>query len=109
MNARLRALTTGGTAAAAEVDWAAVYAEQLPRVINYFRFRVGDEALVKAACALHEKAVLAPSGALARLRAWGRGADRGGDGPDAALAAGWSRRLPRLAHGERPASVAGRD
>ena len=47
MNARLRALTTRGAAAAAEVDWAAVYAEQLPRVLNYFRFKVGDEALAE--------------------------------------------------------------
>jgi len=27
---------------AAEVDWDAVYAEQLPGVYNYFRYRVGD-------------------------------------------------------------------
>ena len=26
----------------AEVDWDAVYAEQLPRVYNFFRYRVGD-------------------------------------------------------------------
>jgi RNA polymerase sigma-70 factor (ECF subfamily) len=29
-------------APAAEVDWDAVYAEQLPRVYNFFRYRVGD-------------------------------------------------------------------
>ncbi len=27
----------------AEVNWAAVYAEQLPRIYNYFRFRLGSE------------------------------------------------------------------
>jgi len=27
---------------AADVDWDAVYAEQLPRVYNFFRYRVGD-------------------------------------------------------------------
>lgn len=31
-------------APAAEVDWNAVYAEQLPRVFNYFRFRVGRQS-----------------------------------------------------------------
>ncbi len=29
-------------APAAEVDWDSVYAEQLPRVYNFFRYRVGD-------------------------------------------------------------------
>jgi RNA polymerase sigma-70 factor (ECF subfamily) len=29
-------------APAAEVDWDAVYAEQLPRVYNFFRYRVGE-------------------------------------------------------------------
>jgi RNA polymerase sigma-70 factor, ECF subfamily len=29
------------------VDWEDVYAEQLPRVYNYFRYRVGDEALAE--------------------------------------------------------------
>ena len=29
-------------APATEVDWDAVYAEQLPRVYNFFRYRVGD-------------------------------------------------------------------
>ena len=28
---------------AEEVDWDAVYAEQLPRIYNYFRFRLGSE------------------------------------------------------------------
>lgn len=27
-----------------EVDWDALYAEQLPRIYNYFRFRLGDSA-----------------------------------------------------------------
>jgi RNA polymerase sigma-70 factor, ECF subfamily len=27
-----------------EVDWDAVYADQLPRIFNYFRFRLGGEA-----------------------------------------------------------------
>lgn len=30
-----------GASAAPELDWNAVYAEQLPRVYNYFRFRLG--------------------------------------------------------------------
>jgi RNA polymerase sigma-70 factor (ECF subfamily) len=29
---------------AREADWDALYADQLPRVFNYFRFRVGDRA-----------------------------------------------------------------
>jgi RNA polymerase sigma-70 factor, ECF subfamily len=29
---------------AAEPDWAAVYSEQLPRVYNYFRYRIGHDA-----------------------------------------------------------------
>lgn len=29
---------------AAEPDWDAVYADQLPRVYNYFRYRLGNEA-----------------------------------------------------------------
>lgn len=32
----------GRAVPAAEVDWDAVYAEQLPRVYNYLRYRVGD-------------------------------------------------------------------
>ena len=27
--------------AAADVDWDAAYADQLPRIYNYFRFRLG--------------------------------------------------------------------
>jgi RNA polymerase sigma-70 factor (ECF subfamily) len=32
---------------AAEPDWEQVYAEQLPRVLNFFRYRVGDTADVE--------------------------------------------------------------
>ena len=32
----------GRDAAAVEVDWDEVYAEQLPRVYNFLRYRVGD-------------------------------------------------------------------
>lgn len=32
---------------AEEVDWDAVYADQLPRIYNYFRFRLGSEADVE--------------------------------------------------------------
>lgn len=46
MNERLRLLTTEQSATA-EVDWAAVYAEQLPRVYNYFRFKVGEGPLAE--------------------------------------------------------------
>lgn len=42
---RLRALT--GERPQATVDWAAVYAENLPRVYNYCRFRTGDAALAE--------------------------------------------------------------
>jgi RNA polymerase sigma-70 factor, ECF subfamily len=30
-----------------EVDWEAAYAEHLPRVFNYFRYRFGDDALAE--------------------------------------------------------------
>jgi RNA polymerase sigma-70 factor (ECF subfamily) len=33
--------------AAAEPDWEQVYAEQLPRVLNFFRYRLGDTADVE--------------------------------------------------------------
>jgi RNA polymerase sigma-70 factor (ECF subfamily) len=33
--------------AAAEADWDAVYAEQLPRVYNFFRYRFGNDALAE--------------------------------------------------------------
>jgi RNA polymerase sigma-70 factor (ECF subfamily) len=33
--------------AAAEPDWDAVYAEQLPRVYNFFRYRLGNNALAE--------------------------------------------------------------
>ncbi len=35
------------TEPAAEADWDAVYADQLPRIYNYFRFRLGREAEVE--------------------------------------------------------------
>jgi|SRR3990172_4107665 len=37
-------------AQAIPVDWEAVYAEQLPRVYNFLRYRVGDGALVTGLC-----------------------------------------------------------
>jgi RNA polymerase sigma-70 factor (ECF subfamily) len=33
--------------AATEADWDALYAEQLPRVYNFFRYRVGDGAVAE--------------------------------------------------------------
>ena len=47
MNVRRRILTTELTATTAEVDWAAVYAEQLPRVYNYFCFKGGAGPLAE--------------------------------------------------------------
>lgn len=32
---------------AKEADWDALYAQQLPRVLNYFRYRVGDDAVAE--------------------------------------------------------------
>ncbi|MBN1582210.1 MAG: sigma-70 family RNA polymerase sigma factor [Anaerolineae bacterium] len=32
---------------APEIDWNALYAEQLPRVYNYFRYRVGDDVVAE--------------------------------------------------------------
>jgi RNA polymerase sigma-70 factor (ECF subfamily) len=46
MNAWSRVIKQLG-AAAEELDWEAVYAEQLPRVYNYFRYRVGDGPLAE--------------------------------------------------------------
>ncbi|HOV48517.1 MAG TPA: sigma-70 family RNA polymerase sigma factor [Anaerolineae bacterium] len=34
--------TDGSHATSTEIDWAAVYAEYLPRVYNYFRYRISD-------------------------------------------------------------------
>jgi len=34
-------------APATDADWDALYAEQLPRVCNYFRFRVGNDAVAE--------------------------------------------------------------
>ena len=36
-----------GWAPAEELDWDAVYADQLPRIYNYFRFRLGSDADVE--------------------------------------------------------------
>jgi RNA polymerase sigma-70 factor (ECF subfamily) len=41
----------GAWASADEPDWDAVYAEQLPRVYNFFRYRFGDETLAEDLCA----------------------------------------------------------
>jgi len=38
---------TGWLAPAREADWDALYAEQLPRVYNFFRYRVGDGAIAE--------------------------------------------------------------
>jgi RNA polymerase sigma-70 factor (ECF subfamily) len=35
------------TAQAAELDWDAVYAETLPRVYNFFRYRLGNDAVAE--------------------------------------------------------------
>jgi RNA polymerase sigma-70 factor (ECF subfamily) len=39
-----RAMRLIAREAAGEIDWDAVYADQLPRVYNYFRFRVANDA-----------------------------------------------------------------
>ena len=38
---------------AAEPDWELVYGEQLPRVYNFFRYRLGDRAKVEDLTARH--------------------------------------------------------
>src|ERR687884_7182 len=38
---------------AAEPDWDHVYGEQLPRVLNFFRYRLGDTADVEGLTAQH--------------------------------------------------------
>lgn len=48
------------TAESEPVDWDAVYAEQLPRVYNFFRYRFGDSALAEdLTAATFEKAWVA--------------------------------------------------
>lgn len=47
METRPRGLLAKHGPTIAEVDWAAAYADQLPRVYNYFRFRVGDDLLAE--------------------------------------------------------------
>jgi len=47
----------GLSIAVEEVDWESVYAEALPRVYNFFRYRVGDETLAEElTAAVFEKA-----------------------------------------------------
>ncbi len=47
MNVRWRGLTGRQTVAVTEVDWDAVYTEQLPRVYSFLRLRTGDAALAE--------------------------------------------------------------
>lgn len=46
MNARMQALK-GAYTLAEEIDWEAAYKEYLPRVYNFFRYRVGDASLAE--------------------------------------------------------------
>ena len=46
MNTRTQALK-GAYTLAEEIDWEAVYREYLPRVYNFFRYRMGDASLVE--------------------------------------------------------------
>src|SRR5574341_930307 len=46
MNARTR-LLKGAYTLAEEIDWEAAYREYLPRVYNFFRYRVGDGPLAE--------------------------------------------------------------
>ena len=45
--ALMRRTQTAATTDAPAIDWAAIYADQLPRVYNYFRFRTGDNFLAE--------------------------------------------------------------
>jgi len=47
MNSNVRTTSRPWSASVAEPDWETVYAEQLPRVYNYLRYRLGHEALAK--------------------------------------------------------------
>lgn len=40
-------LIKGAHALAEEIDWEATYRENLPRVYNFFRYRLGDRALAE--------------------------------------------------------------
>jgi RNA polymerase sigma-70 factor (ECF subfamily) len=40
-------LLKGAHALAEEIDWEAIYREYLPRVYNFFRYRLGDRALAE--------------------------------------------------------------
>lgn len=46
MNTRTQA-SSGAYTLAEEIDWEVVYKEYLPRAYNFFRYRVGDEALAE--------------------------------------------------------------
>jgi len=45
--ALMRRTQPTATTDAPAIDWAAIYADQLPRVYNYFRFRTGDTLLAE--------------------------------------------------------------
>ncbi|MDQ2784102.1 MAG: sigma-70 family RNA polymerase sigma factor [Chloroflexota bacterium] len=45
--ALVRRTQTAATTDAPAIDWAAIYADQLPRVYNYLRFRTGDNGLAE--------------------------------------------------------------
>ncbi len=47
MNLCLGTLAGEREPAATDADWAAVYADHLPRIYGYFRFRTGDESLAE--------------------------------------------------------------
>jgi len=47
MSTQIRTMQNSRSLAREEVDWSAVYAEQLPRVYNYFRYRLGDDGEAK--------------------------------------------------------------
>jgi RNA polymerase sigma-70 factor (ECF subfamily) len=47
MTTEVRNSTLPWSIAATPVDWDAVYAEQLPRVYNYLRYRTGNEAVAE--------------------------------------------------------------
>jgi RNA polymerase sigma-70 factor (ECF subfamily) len=50
MTSEVRNSTLLWRLAATPVDWDAVYAEQLPRVYNYLRYRTGNEAVAEELC-----------------------------------------------------------
>jgi|SRR6185369_12781860 len=50
MTSQVRNSTLLWGTAAKPVDWEAVYAEQLPRVYNYLRYQMGNEAVAEELC-----------------------------------------------------------